>query len=195
MGDRCHMNIELGGEIKTVKDLETILQAIDDDGGSQPYDPNFKGGDADYLLACADAGTLPEFDFEEVNYANLDCLGTIQECGLDTLAFHGSGYDYCSGYETHNAVTGESYEWADATTGLISISAIKKIIASEKPPSETLDAIESAIKEEEANEWVELRKFAISDIVRDHIKNGPAKTKGTEHVMALLERTHEVGPI
>lgn len=189
MGDRCYMTMQLGGHVETVEDFNTILELIDSDCGHVNDISDKSESIAEYLVRMSDEEEVPQFGFEEVNYAELDCAGKISsECGMDIFATNDAGGGYSAGNQSWDGQTGHSYEWTDAEDGSISISAIRECLDPEKSDSECVAAIFSAIHVVEREQWCDLRPFTVSNAVRMHVLKRPEFSKGMSHALRMMQR-------
>ena len=171
MGDRCYMTLTIGGDISDVDSLDTLVDAIASEGGG-----GSKAVRESFIAALAN-GDQPYFEFEEVNYADLDCFGVACEMGLDALTFHGAGDDYAAGHESHNGLTGETFQWGEAEEGMILIEVIQAVINTHHPAERAIEKLQEELNKVTASEWKDLRPFTVSGTTADALAAEVARHK------------------
>lgn len=162
MGDRCYMEIKIGGHIETAAMAEAIVKAVEDDCGAS----DARG----WLLAVAEGGAR-WMEFSEVNYARLSCAGAIADMGIDVLAHNESGGSYPAGWQTFNGLTGETFEWDAGEDGMVDISKIEEILDLPIIDQSIIDGIRSLIAATRASQWRSIRPLTVSDAVRNYLTN------------------------
>jgi hypothetical protein len=122
MGDRTYLQLTLHGRIRTVADVQKIVEAIVREG----FDETSVDGIYADFAAVGGQYPNPTFEMQECNYANIDDLELVlQTCRVAWQVSHGAGGEYQAGNRSWHPAWG----YAESGDGVIDVGLLRVAVA------------------------------------------------------------------